>query len=322
MIKLMGWADVVYIPRIWYSAIPFAKSHKKPVIVHLHDYAPICPLSSIYDASKNTLCENKFPLCSMKCIYVSEKKRGRNVLELLSSVALNSTLAHTLGMSVVLSDAIICVSNRQRDLISERFSLLKPKISVVYNPIAELPETKATGDDFGYFGGSLLSKGIQILYKAAASLDHNKLKLRIHATNFGKLSDDTIHSFKKVGIIPYRRLVSSPLDRLYDKLRAVIIPSIAPETFSYVACEAALRGKLVIASKIGAIPEFLNGSSGAFFFDSQNHLQLAERLVYVNGLRREIAVDLGSKNREILSRRLNNKTTIERFIRVCEKVSK
>ena len=52
MRKMMKWADVIYIPRFWYSAIPLAKAYRKPVIMHLHDYIPICPLSNMYDVSR------------------------------------------------------------------------------------------------------------------------------------------------------------------------------------------------------------------------------------------------------------------------------
>ena len=41
MRKMVKWADAVYIPRFWYSAIPLAKAYGKPVITHLHDYIPI-----------------------------------------------------------------------------------------------------------------------------------------------------------------------------------------------------------------------------------------------------------------------------------------
>lgn len=314
----LKWADVVYIPRFWYSAIPVIKNLNKPVIVHLHDYTPICPLSTFYDLSKGAVCANKYPLCRMQCIYKFEKNHERPLFQLLSSITLNSTLARPLGKLIHLSDAIICVSNTQRDIVVGRIKSLKGKIIVINNPIAELPKTSATGVDFGYFGGSDLMKGIQVLFKAAFSLKRNNL--RIHATNLGKVSLETTNSFKQVGIIPYSRLSSTHLDQLYEELRAVAVPSIVPETFSYVACEAALRGKLVIASTIGAIPEILNGCSGAFFFEPQNYQQLAERLVYVDGLSKEVAIDLGLKNRETLSKRLNNNITIKRFIKVCESV--
>ena len=46
--KMIKWADVVYIPRLWFSVIPFVKFYGKPVVVHLHDYIPSCPLSKAF----------------------------------------------------------------------------------------------------------------------------------------------------------------------------------------------------------------------------------------------------------------------------------
>ena len=47
--KAVEWSDVVYIPRYWFVAIPFVRKLRKPVVVHLHDYIPVCPLSNLYD---------------------------------------------------------------------------------------------------------------------------------------------------------------------------------------------------------------------------------------------------------------------------------
>jgi len=74
MRKLIKWADVVYVPRFWFSAIPLAKAYKKPVIVHLHDYIPIYPLATFYNFKEDRVCDRT---CSMDCIYRGERrKRG------------------------------------------------------------------------------------------------------------------------------------------------------------------------------------------------------------------------------------------------------
>ena len=57
--KLIAWADVVYIPRFWFSAILLAKKRRKPVIVHLHDFIPICPLASLYYMPEGELCRKR-----------------------------------------------------------------------------------------------------------------------------------------------------------------------------------------------------------------------------------------------------------------------
>lgn len=69
MRKIMKWADAIYIARFWYSAMPLAKAYRKPVITHLHDYVPICPLSNSYDVSKDVVCDHNGLLCPPRCFF-------------------------------------------------------------------------------------------------------------------------------------------------------------------------------------------------------------------------------------------------------------
>src|SRR5208283_3656281 len=90
--KMIAWADVVYVPRFWFSAIPLAKAHKKPVVTHLHDYIPICPLATTFDSSTGMPCRGNRIICSPKCSYSYEKSTtNRSLKEMLASVTLNST---------------------------------------------------------------------------------------------------------------------------------------------------------------------------------------------------------------------------------------
>ena len=51
--ELLECHDVVYIPRIAYPAIPYAKKMGKKVIVHLHNYQPITYHSIYSEIDKN-----------------------------------------------------------------------------------------------------------------------------------------------------------------------------------------------------------------------------------------------------------------------------
>jgi len=35
--EVIRWADLAYVPRFWYSAIPFARAYGKPVVTHLRE---------------------------------------------------------------------------------------------------------------------------------------------------------------------------------------------------------------------------------------------------------------------------------------------
>jgi glycosyltransferase involved in cell wall biosynthesis len=312
--KMIKWADVVYIPRFWYSAIPLAKAYGKPVIVHLHGYLPICPLSICYNVSKDTICNNNF-LCSTKCIYLFETTSNRTLTESLRSLVLNTTLVRFFASVLNLSDAIICVSKAQRNILLRRAPSLRGKTHVIYNPLPELPYTGIEGDGFGYFGGSNALKGFHILCRALAYARANETNviLRVHAANVENIKIDHNKWMERLGIIPYKRLDRIHIEKVYSQIRGVVIPSLLPETYSYVACEASLKGRVVIASDIGGIPEVLNGCPGAFLFRAGDYKQLADKMIAVKDLSREKVADLGLRNREVILKKFDNKQIIGEF---------
>jgi glycosyltransferase involved in cell wall biosynthesis len=319
MRKLMRWADVVYIPRFWYPAILLAKTYHKPVITHLHDYIPICPLAIFYDSSKHAFCSLNSPLCSGRCIYVFEKTRGKAFTGTLKSVALNSTVGRYFGKMVRLSDAIVCVSKAQRNIILERFPALGKKTCVVYNPLPQLSNIEIEGDDFGYFGGPNRRKGFHTLCQALMHIGRDNLHgIRIRGTKFSNLSTRFAEALSNLGLLPYGKLNNEEYDRLYKQIRSVIVPSIWSEPWPYVVVEAIIRGRFIIASNIGGMPEQVEGCKGALLVESGNHEQLAEAILHVKSLKKEAINEMGITNKETFLKRFNNETTINKFQNLCE----
>ncbi|MGB9841302.1 MAG: glycosyltransferase [Candidatus Bathyarchaeales archaeon] len=320
MRKLLKWADIVYVPRYWFLSIPLAKFFGKPVIVHLHDYIPVCALATLYNTRKN-LCNAKTFLCSPKCIYTYEKLRGRNFRENLASVALNSSLGCYLSQAIQLSDAVICVSKAQKDLIAQRATLLRHKLSVVYNPIPKIAQVKIAGHDFGYFGGSDFLKGFYVLSQAVKNLKFiNSATIKIHATKFNLTNKQLLADLEKNGFLLYGKLNKTELIRIYEFIRSVIVPSIWPEPWPYVIVEALVQGRFVIASSVGGIPEQVEGCKGVKLFEAGNPCELADSIKLVSNLSRDEIVDLGMQNRETFLKRFDNESIIKGFINICEKL--
>jgi glycosyltransferase involved in cell wall biosynthesis len=316
--KMMKWADIVYIPRFWYSAIPLAKAYRKPVLVHLHDYIPICPLSTIYDASKEKVCDQQSVLCPPECIYVYERKQGRDLAQTLISILLNSIVGQSFSKLVKFSNAIICVSKAQKDIIVKREPSLSEKIYVVYNPIPEYPSNfEIKGADFGYFGGPNLIKGFHILKQALIKM--NNKRLVIHATRFSR-SECSYQLSNGIKIFFYKRLDARHFKKLYERTCTVVVPSIYPEPLPYVVSEALLNGRVLIASRIGGIPEQVEGCKGVFLFEPGNYHELAEKLDYICNLSQENLKDLGVSNREVFLKRFDNGRSISAFLGICEKL--
>lgn len=319
--KLVKWADVVYVPRFWYSAILLAKLRKKPVVVHLHDYIPICPLSNFFNAFEGTTCRGQ-KHCDFRCIYLWEKTRGRKILETVSSVVLNTTIATPWRKMIKLSDAVVCVSQTHRKIIVEADASFEAKTHFIYNPLPSISYRSVKGDDFGYFGGPNYLKGFHILYQAVKGLNREgREAVNVHVTNFSDFSSSFLTKLRKQGFFPHGRLTRKQLESIYERIRCAIIPSIWQETFSYAVIEALLCGRLVIASEIGAIPEVTRNCDGVFLFPAGDVEQLMMSMSRVRDFGRESMIDLGIKNREVIERRFSNERTIKDFMRLLYSVA-
>jgi glycosyltransferase involved in cell wall biosynthesis len=321
MKKMIKWADIVYIPRCWFSAIPVAKMFGKPVVVHLHDYIPICPLSIMYNVVKADICDGNSVVCSPKCIYAYEKTHRKNFRETLGSVTLNFSIGRYVPYFVRLSDAIICVSKQQKSIIAEKSHLPIEKLHIIYNPLPEICINDLTGDDFGYFGGPSFLKGFMVIYKAMLSLTRTESRLpKVYVTKFDVQNGDVNGHLRKLGFVPYGKLNRSELNKIYQKIRAVLVPSLWNEPWPYVVVEALVQGRFVIASKVGGIPEQVEGCKGAVLVNAGDYKALADSMMMAASLSREAIVDLGLKNKETFLKRFDNESTIKSFVKICDSI--
>lgn len=320
MRRMIQWADIVYVPRFWYTAILLAKLFRKPVVVHLHDYIAICPLSNYYDMSKGTICSKTHGICSLKCVYTMEKTLGRVFSDTFYSLILNSTIGVLLGKLVKLSDAVICVSDAQRKILLQTDSGLKSKVHKIYNPLPDIRDITIESNDFGYFGGPNYLKGFHVLCQALRQTNAHEQKIKIHATGFSDFSrSDTL---QKIGLYIHRKLDEAKYKEVYKCIRCVVVPSICHETFSYVVLEALLAGRIVIASEVGAISEVTRGCEGVLLFPSEDHKKLAEKMLYVKQLDDKTVAELGRRNREKTAERFNNNKSLNDFIDLLYLVSR
>ncbi|MEM2130589.1 MAG: glycosyltransferase, partial [Candidatus Bathyarchaeia archaeon] len=194
---------------------------------------------------------------------------------------------------------------------------------IIYSPLPNLSPVPINGDDFGYFGGPSYLKGFHVLLKA---LEYHKLQglvpLTVHATKFYGFDKRLAVFLNEKGIILYNKLESNEMDQVYQKVKTVIVPSIWDEPFGYVVVEALLRGRLVIASRIGGIPELVEGCKGVFLFDAGDITELAEKIEYVNGLNKEKLSKLVIHNKKILLTRFKNQMIVKHFYELFNSIIK
>jgi glycosyltransferase involved in cell wall biosynthesis len=310
--NLVKQSDIIYVPCGWYSIIPIAKSHNKPVIVHLHNYSIVCPTSLMYD-----FVEQKVGSSSRRSYVLHEiVERKRGSLSVVASLMMNECIGKFYNKIGMLSDVLIFVSKAQRDLVLSEAPSLREKSYVIHNPIPDTPLITAESGGIGYFGGKDFVKGLHILVQALKSLGpSNGVKAYLAMTSKGyvtvKLSNGAT-----VNLLPRVNLAG-----IMRQLSIVVVPSLCPEPSPYTLIESMLYAKLIIASNIGGIPEILDGTtSGAILTQPGDYSQIANGLDFFLSLTLEEANELGIANREHILQKFENKQTIASFINVLDKV--
>lgn len=256
-------ADVVYIPRYAYPAIPLAKKLGKRVVVHLHGYAPISYTSAVYAPYELERRRTARRDVATEC------RKGP-----LPCLAAGPTwwMPRLVRRWLALADAVICVSKRHASIVAAEAPELRGKIRVVYNPPPPETVEKRPADlpTFIYTGGGEAIKGFHIAAKAAKALGEGGIRAVFYLTGrYGHREAQLIEAIRAkypnlrvelLGHIPREELVA-----LHSRAWARLVPSIWEETFSYAVVESALWETLPIASAVGAIPEMLEGTPAMQF---------------------------------------------------------
>jgi len=308
--KLIKQSDIIYVPCGWYSVIPIAKIHRKPVVVHLHNYSIVCPTSLMYDFIRHEVGPS-----SLKSFIIHEMvEKRREALSVAFSSLINEVLGKYYNRLGALADALIFVSRAQANLILSKVPHLKEKSYITYNPIPDLPLIRAESKGIGYFGGKRFVKGFHVLMQALKSVRCRNVMAYLTMTS-GK------YHTTKVGngvIINYLPRVDTLKD-VINKITCVVIPSIWPEPSPYILIESMLYGKLVVASNIGGIPEIMAGvKSGVKLVKSGDYDEISKALGSFLTFELKEANEIGIKLREHILRRFDNSEIIKSFINVLD----
>jgi len=315
--KLVERADVVYVPRFAFPVIPLAKRLGKRVIVHLHGYIPVSHTAVVlapFEEHRHRILRDDLELECMKDF------------EHCATAALTAWWTPRLAMRwISMADAIICVSKRQAQIISELVPELKDKIKVVYNPppkvpsIAKKPSEKPT---FLYVGGGSYVKGYHLLIKLLRNIANSEKELAKSArfvltnTYTEKQVEELMYLKRKYGleIVVKGRVGYEDLLKLHAEAWSLLFPSIWEEPLPYAVMEAMQLGTIPIAAKVGGIPEIVKDTDvEAFVFDPSSIHEFPTKLYNISELSTREIVHLAYRIKDQLSNKFN-KNTIKKHL--------
>ena len=313
IVNLIRKSNVIYVPCGWYSVIPIAKLHKKPVIVHLHNYSLICSTSLMYN-----FAEQKIKPSTQKSLILHEMlQHNRGSASIFGASMMNEFIGQHYYQLGKFADAFIFVSNAQRNLILSKIPEIKEKSCVIFNPIPPIPLIKTEGKGIGYFGGRSHVKGFQVLINALNSLNRTQgveTYLPMTSPRQAKLK---LSNGVTLNISPKVNLAS-----IMKKISIVVVPSLCPEPSPYTLIESMAYGKLVIAARVGGMPEILEGAGfGVKMVQPGNPNEISDALDSFSALNLGEINELGLKNREFITRKFVDNTSFSSFIRILDKLN-
>ena len=148
------------------------------------------------------------------------------------------------------------------------------RIEVVPLGIHDLPRWQPTSDPslltFAAIGPLQPIKGMDIAIKAFRKAPGDHLRLKIYGRtdlfprNHVRRVSELAQADPRVSLMgPF-----NPAERgaVFGTFDVLVVPSRAPETFSFVTREALASGKPVIAARIGALPEIVQEGINGFLF--------------------------------------------------------
>ncbi|CCC81985.1 glycosyltransferase (type1) [Thermoproteus tenax Kra 1] len=313
-VKLLRWADVVYIPRYAYPIIPTAKGFGKRVVVHLHDYQPISYTASVLRDGKSLNSPSEVASFEL----FEHRSLTRALLGTLS--APTWLLARSW---VSMADEVICVSKRQAELIVKHVPELSSKISVIYNPLPDIPVIKKEPTEppsFLYLGGDSFIKGFHIFLKASASLLRRRRAVFLLTKNFSDSSRGVLsklnavfdNAYVMLGHLKYEDVLS-----LHSRAYGMVFPSVWEEPLPYAVVESMLAGTLPIASRVGGVPEIVEGTfAERLLFEPGDVDGLVDRMETVLSMSRKKILDVVAELREIVLKRLGYDMIKNRLLKV------
>jgi glycosyltransferase involved in cell wall biosynthesis len=295
-------ADVVFV----YSPLPLAILAKRicpnaNVIVHLHNYQPVSYTSVLFYGESASTSD----IARTVRLELFENRKVHKTL--LSSIMTITNRINTIALHY--ADNIICVSKRQAEILAERVKEVKGKIRIIYNPLpryrksVKVPSEKPT---MLFLGGDSYIKGFYILLNALSELASKSRYNNLQVTCAGKFASSC-------SIFPFGRVIgkvsNTTLHDLYAKSWGLLAPSIVEETFSYAVVEAMAGQTIPIASRIGGIPEIVEGTfAEKMLFTPGAGGEFLEKIGEVQSLSKQDLIEIGVKLKNAVTKKFDNET--------------
>lgn len=284
--------DVVHLglvhKQITYSILEAIREYDIPVVQSVHDLIFVCPCYTMLTNGQN--CQSCIDAGVMSCI----KKRcvKGSLAKSMLAVIENRYIAKKRYYEQI--DAFVTECEFYRELLKKSGFTTSPIVNRTnFLPASKQRKLLTTGGDYMlYFGRFSPEKGILTLlaaYKAAQAGSRLVLVGGGHCEAQVKefiLANGLSERVELAGYVYGRQM-----EEILERARMVVVPSEWYENCPYTILEAMAKSRIVIASRIGGLPELVEDGVSGFLFEPGNVHDLAQKIKAVEALN---AADYGA----------------------------
>lgn len=218
-----------------------------PLCLHLHDYALLCPKSSMFRSTGN--CEKPCLECRLLTSRIKSSS-GDGVTAISVSDALRQRFLRN-GVLPKADWHVLLNANRSEALF--------------HAPLIGRKTSKSDVFTFGYLGALAEEKGIEDLIRAFLKLPQTEPATLLVA---GRGREDYERHLKELAAgVPIQFLGFVPPEKVYEVADVVVVPSRWHEPQSLILMEAATYGVPVIGTERGGTPEILRDLQTGWCYD-------------------------------------------------------
>jgi glycogen(starch) synthase len=261
LIRLIRGSDLVHMAGPSLLPIAIALMMGKPVVIEHHGFQAVCPNGQLLYDPTETPCPGYFMAAAYKECFRCNSKFGKlPSLKMLLLTFPRRWLSQSVSANIMPTSWLgsLLRLNRMKTIVHG----MAPLVSISESSV------KSTIPVFAFIGRLVSTKGVRILIEAASFLKAKNYKFQVriigdgpHRQKLEKLARD-LDVQSHLQFLGY--VSNEKCDETLENITAVVMPSLGGEVFGLVAAENMQRGRLVIASNLGALSEVL-GDSGMTF---------------------------------------------------------
>ena len=263
--KLIRAADVIHLAGPALLPLILARLAGKPVVIEHHGYQAICPNGLLVELPERKICPGYFQARRYdKCVkcQTCEMSWLQGIGSVLAMFPRNF-LARRVARNIAIS---------QHQL--KRMTL--PSTLLIYHGVADVadPDPLFSGSAnegkicFAYVGRFVPEKGLGTLLEAADQLKKQKLEFQLLLIGDGPERVKVEERITRSGLSDFVRctgfLQGTAFAEATKTVNVFLMPSSWEETAGLAAIEQMMRGRLVMAARIGRLGEIV-GTAGITF---------------------------------------------------------